>query len=65
MAAIMACACDGHAQVLLPFVVLDCGINLVRENVDFYKNIVPILVCVLRGLLLSGSRAGRQPCCVG
>jgi sodium/hydrogen exchanger-like protein 6/7 len=47
-----------YFQVLLPFVVLDAGMNLERENVNFYDNLTPILVFTIAGTFLSAMIIG-------
>ena len=49
---------DFFFKVLLPLVVLDCGLNLKRENVDFYPNAMPIMLFTVFGTLVSGLAIG-------
>eukprot|EP01052_Picozoa_sp_SAG31_P034992 SAG31_NODE_4163_length_3520_cov_3.090032_2_plen_186_part_00 len=43
-----------YFNVLLPFVVLDAGLNMKRESVDFTENFVAITLFTVMGTLLSG-----------
>lgn len=44
---------DFYFRVLLPLVVLDAGLNLERENVDFWGNITPIVIFTVAGTFFS------------
>lgn len=43
-----------YFKVLLPFVVLDAGLNMKRESVDFGENFVAITLFTVMGTLVSG-----------
>lgn len=49
---------DFYFRVLLPLVVLDAGLNLERENVNFYDNFTPIMVFTIAGTFLSAMVIG-------
>ena len=49
---------DFYFRVLLPLVVLDAGLNLERENVNFYDNFTPIMVFTIAGTFLSAMIIG-------
>lgn len=49
---------DFYFRVLLPLVVLDAGLNLERENVNFYDNFTPIIVFTIAGTFLSAMIIG-------